>query len=191
METVIFAFDIEARGKSPSKHGIVSCGIIVGNLKGNVIYKMRLNISELPGQTFESRCMEEFWNKQPELLTELSKDQITPEQFAKKFREILDLCDCNYNVYLLCDNPAFDAKFIDYYLDLAGCDSMQYKADGKTYQSVHDSDSYARGYMKYKFDKPWMSDRDLGVEIPDLPTHYPENDAERIYNVHLNLVNKN
>lgn len=187
---VIFAFDIETQGKSPSKHGIISCGIVVGTLDGTILTKIRFDVAPLEGQQMEERCMNEFWSKHSDILATLTKNQMWAMDFAHKFRQLLDSYDEDFTVYLLCDNPAFDAKYIDYYLDLYGLDSMQYKADGKTYRSVHDSDSYARGYLKYKFDRPWISNSDMGVEVPEIEAHYPENDAERIYRIHLSLVNK-
>jgi hypothetical protein len=189
-EVVIFAFDIETRGKSAARNGIVSCGICVGTPDVKVLVKKRWNVGKAHGQGFETRCMDEFWNKNPGLLDELSKDQMSPVEFAALFRNTLDAFDGKFaQVYLVSDNPTFDAGFINYYLDHALLDSMQYKADGRTYRSVHDSDSYARGYMKYGFDRPWVSDKDLGVPLPDIPAHYPENDAERIYRAHVGLVN--
>ena len=188
-EVVIFAFDIETRGKSPARHGIVSCGVCIGTTSGKVMMKTRWNVAKAAGQSFEPRCMEEFWNKQGRLLEELSDNPMSPQDFAELFRRILDSYDAKYDVYLLSDNPTFDAGFINHYLDLAGLDSMQYKADGRSYRSVHDSDSYSRGFMQYGFDRPWVSDKDLGVPLPDIPAHYPENDAERIYRVHTGLVN--
>lgn len=188
-EVVIFAFDIETRGKSPSRHGIVSCGVCIGTTDGKILLKTRYNVTKEPGQSFEPRCKDEFWSKHKGLLEELSDNQLTHQDFARQFRKVLDSFDAQYDVYLLSDNPTFDAGFINHYLDQAGLDSMQYKADGKTYRSVHDSDSYARGVMGYGFDRPWVSDKDLGVPLPDIPAHYPENDAERIYRVHTGLVN--
>lgn len=186
----IFAFDIETRGKSATRNGIVSCGVFIGTPDGQCLLKTRWNVAKALGQSMEPRCEQEFWSKNEGLLEELSKDPLGPAEFAREFRRTLDQLDSKFDdVYLVSDNPTFDAGFINYYLDQAGLDSMQYKADGRTYRSVHDSDSYARGFMKYGFDRPWISDKDLGVPLPDAPAHYPENDAERVYRAHVGLVN--
>jgi hypothetical protein len=63
---VIFCFDIEARGKSPKNHGIMAVGVVIGKEDGTILYKKQWNVNELhEHQTFDKRCYNEFWNKQP------------------------------------------------------------------------------------------------------------------------------
>lgn len=91
-------------------------------------------------------------------------------------------------LHLVSDNPAFDAKFIDVYLDTFGLDSMRYASDGCTYRPVQDKDSYIRGAMGYSFDREWVSDaeviRQLELDLnmfANLVEHLPADDAQRIY----------
>lgn len=187
-EITVIAFDIEARGYSPKKHGIVSVGVCVGDTRGNVLCKLRWNVKSIAGQEFEPRCKTQFWDNHPSLLAVLSVSQISAEQFAKEFRAFLD--ERPRNVYLLSDNPAFDAKFIDYYLDLYGHRGMQYDStDDKVYRSIHDSDSYTRGRMGFGFEQQWVDDAKLpGIVLPEITAHFPDDDAEKIYKVHVQVT---
>jgi translation elongation factor P/translation initiation factor 5A len=80
----------------------------------------------------------------------------------------LDKWDSAAEVYLVCDNPAFDATFINYYLDMANLPQILYRRDstnGKlSYRSVHDADLYGRGYFKQGIDQVWFSNADAAKE---------------------------
>lgn len=184
----IVAFDVEARGLSPVKHGIVSVGICVGDTRGVVLYKHRWNVKPMEGQAFEPRCQAQFWDKHPQLLETLCEKQISARQFAREFRTFLD--ERKHNMYLLTDNPAFDAKFIDYYLELFGHRGMQYDTtDDSVYRCIHDSDSYTRGRLGFNCEQQWVDDKEIpGIVLPQITAHLPEDDAEKIYKVHLQVV---
>lgn len=163
---MIVAFDIETRGKSPSQHGIVAVGLVLGTPDGTVVDKITWKVKPLfEHQTYEQRCLDEFWNKQGDLRTVLERDAIDARAFAHEFRAKLDDLERNFALYLVSDNPTFDAGFINYYLDHFGLDSMQYGADGKSYRAVHDSDSYARGALHAPFTKPDVYDSDVAREL--------------------------
>jgi 3' exoribonuclease, RNase T-like len=184
----IFTFDIENRGKSPSRHGILAVGLVIGNQNGDIIFKKQWNLEKLfETQDFELRCIDEFWSKQPkELLESLMQNQVSAKQFAQEFRELLNKYE--NGLYILSDNPTFDAGFINYYLDHFGLDSMQYGSNGKSYRIIHDSDSYACGAVHAPLSYNWPSDDEialmLGFKSPDkshLMTHNPTDDASKIY----------
>lgn len=195
-KTCLFVFDIESRGKSAKRHGIVSVGACYGE-PGLTKQLVRWNVSPMPGQVFEQRCKEELWDKNQELLKALSRDQLEPGFFAQSFRALLNQLESQYeHIYLICDNPAFDAKMIDFYLDEFGFDSMQYKADGREYRAVHDLDSYGQGMLGLGFENDWLSDeRHLGflkdIRVPEQQKHYPEKDALDICLVYEALVARN
>lgn len=192
----LFSFDIETRGKSAKRNGIVSVGVCYGP-PGEKKDLVRWNLLPMPGQVFEQRCKETFWDKNGDLLKKLSENQLEPGFFAQSFRFLLNQLESQYHeIYLICDNPAFDAKVIDYYLDEFGHDSMQYKADGIGYRPVHDLDSYGQGTLGLGFDNDWLSDeRHLGflkdVRIPEDQKHCPEKDALDICLVYEALVFRN
>jgi hypothetical protein len=61
-----------------------------------------------------------------------------------------------------------------------------------TYRNTHDSDSYARGYLKMSYNKPWISNKkiiqSLGLDLdPDSHDHMPENDAELLYRLTVEI----
>jgi len=195
---IIFCFDIETRGKSAIRNGILAVGVVIGDSKGKVIYKKKWHVAKLfPEQEFEQRCIDEFWSKQPNgLLESFMLNTVSPNTFANEFRQLLNEYEEKAELFLLCDNPTFDAGMINYYLDVFGLDSMQYKRDGKTYRLVHDSDSYARGLLHYPLTRPWISDSDVQKDMQftfdtsDLTPHDPADDATKILRQYVNVVAK-
>jgi hypothetical protein len=199
-DTIVFAFDIETRGKSPTQHGILAVGVCIGDIHRNILSKVTWHVAPLPsGQSWETRCVEEFWSNQGNLMHALSTNQVPAERFAHEFRQLLDSFDApgpgRRHLYLLSDNPTVDAGFINVYLDLFKLDSMQYGADGRTYRPVHDSDSYTRGANGSCFHDQWVTDAEdlpaLGVTLPDytgLVPHQPADDATRIYMNHVAVI---
>lgn len=205
INTLIFAFDIETRGKSPIRNGILAVGVCIGDAYGNILAKRTWHVAPEPLQQWEPRCVEEFWSKQGDLMQTLSTNQIPSQRFALEFRQLLDSFDVvgKSTLYLVSDNPVTDAGYINAYLDMHGLASMQYGADGRTYllesggayRPVHDSDSYARGVLGSCFHEQWVNDsEDLpssGVVMPNfagLVPHQPADDATRIYLTHLAVV---
>jgi hypothetical protein len=141
-----FTVDIESRGASVMHNGIVSIGVCIAHGADDVApRKLRFDLAPLPGQTFEERCLREFWHSNDEtrsLLTRLTANPIPALEGIAAFRVVLDSCE---EPVILSDNPGFDFGFIDYYLDLAGLPSLRYDATRTKYRPLYDTDSYARG----------------------------------------------
>lgn len=194
---VIFCFDVETRGFSPLRHGLMAVGLVIGTTEGDVLLKKEWKILPLyKEQTYEKRCLDEFWNNNIELKNYLETDAIEPHIFAKEFRELLNMWETSGSVYLLSDNPNFDAKFIDHYLDVYSLLPIQYHHDGRTYRPVHDSESYCRGLVKsVDFKNQWCDDRQgcesLGLNLPIFvgSKHLPADDAEHIFKIHCMFLN--
>lgn len=184
----MFAVDIEGRGRSAIRNGIVSIGICVR--VGGLIMKQRINVMPYPGQNMEERCWEEFWLKNPGLHSELCQNAVPPAEAMRLFRAAMDEWK---NVYIVCDAPTYDFHFLNYYLDREGLPLLQFDSAGE-FRVTHDSDSYARGFMKMPFSKPWVSNKDLArdLKLPPLTVslkpHAPEDDAHGILHAHVSLV---
>lgn len=199
-KNIIFALDIETRGMSAKHHGILSIGICIGSAdEEKVLFKTRFDLKPLVGQTMEQRCHDEFWAKHQDLYAELTKAPMDAKSQMGEFRQLLDQyhssCD---SVYIVSDNPTFDFGIVNYYLQEFGHLPLSYKRDesGKLcYVPLHDSDSYARGAMRYGFSEQWLSDEKviknyrLTLSKEEMHNHFPENDAEFIYRMHFQLVN--
>ncbi len=192
-QIIVISFDVESRGKSPSQHGILAVGICCGTTDGSVIMKKTWNVKPLnTRQFYEPRCLEEFWSKHTDLKKILETNAVEASVFAHEFRNMLNEWEKTHTIYLLCDNPTFDAGFINWYLDFFGLDSMQYSSDGQTFRSVHDGDSYARGYLQYPIKTPWISNESVFTHVnkklvPIGTKHLPADDAGEIYRTHIAL----
>lgn len=187
----IFAVDIETRGQGPRSHGIVSIGVCVGSTKEEkVLEKARFDLLPLPQQFIEERCQKEFWDKHPDLYKTL---QLNAKPFAeamKSFGEFIQKWDDQGELYIVSDNPGFDFGFINYYMDLSGQHTLNYKVvDGvPIYRNTHDADSYGRGKCSQTVKDPWFCTKDHCPQVnPGLQNHMPEDDAEYIYRTHYNI----
>ena len=190
----VVCFDIEARGKSASRHGILAVGLVHRNAKGEEVLRKVWNVAPLPGQQYEDRCLEDFWSKFPDTQRKLEQNPMDPQQFAREFRTLLNTFD-ESNVFLLCDNPSFDAAFINYYLDYFGLDSVSHDSAGRYARVVHDADSYTRGFLRSApGTNGWVSNtqvaKELGFEILPSVHHMPDEDAAAILDFHLKLQSK-
>jgi hypothetical protein len=188
----VLCFDIERRGKSVSRHGILAVGVVVHD-NGKETFRKVWNVGLLPGQVYEEDCLQNFWSKFTETRVRLEKNPVDPSDFAKEFRELLNSFD-ETNVFLLCDNPSFDAAFINYYLDYFGYDSMSHDSFGRYARVVHDSDSFTRGFLRCPpGTRVWVSNADVAKELQfdTLPStqHMPDEDAAAILDFHLKLCN--
>lgn len=197
----MFVIDIEGRGRSVSRNGIVSIGVCIGRkpISGcpapEIIEKKRFDLLPLATQEMDQKCKAEFWDKQPNnLLERLQENAVAANIGIKRFREYLDYWTYqDPNLYVLCDNPAYDFAFIDYYLDLFGYPTLAYKPD-LNFRPLHDADSYARGILRYVGEQ-WVNNKeiiesrnlDVGT-VTTLTAHMPEDDAEGIYRFHYALL---
>lgn len=192
---IIVAIDIEGRGPSAIRNGIVSIGVCLGRLDGTVIGKYRWDLAPYPEQKMDSKCMDEFWSKQGDLLDTLQANPSPPSVAIGSLRAFLDAQ--SYELYLVADMPAYDFGFINYYLDREGLPLLQFDKQG-SFRPLHDADSYARGACAYGFKKPWISNADaLNQLYPGrVPVvqrgraHMPEDDAENIFLTHVAVTKK-
>lgn len=191
---VIVAFDIETRGPSPSKNGINAIGYCIGdayNMK--VIQKERLHVEKLDkNQCYDPHTLETFWSKHQDLKTLYETDTISAETAIKHIRNLIDELQKSYEIYIVSDNPTFDAKFLDYYLDYFGYKQLQYDSnDPSIYRLVHDSDSYARGKVSALPNDQWCDNKQVADKLsftwtgPIGTNHMPEDDAESIFKFHF------
>jgi hypothetical protein len=172
--------------------------LLLGTKINPLFIRQQWNVEPLtPDQTFEQRCLDEFWNKQPKgFLESLQQNTVEARVFATQFRELLNKFD--KNLYILSDNPTFDCGYINYYLDYFGLDSMQFGSDGKSYRVIHDSDSYACGIVKAPITYNWPNDSDIRkiLHIEDnfvsntLVPYNPTDDATKIF-IHFTNILKN
>lgn len=208
---MMFVIDIEGRGRSVTRNGIISIGVCVGTGGGSpyprVIEKKRFDLQPFPEQSMDPKCKAEFWDKQPPHLLELLQRNATPPMTGiTEFRAYLDEWHAkDPMLYIVSDNPAYDFAFIDAYLDRTGLPTLAYHFDAArnlVFSALHDADSYARGFRLQEPHDPWVSNKGLietlelvtrdpnDCEMPTLIAHLPEDDAEEIYRFHYALINQ-
>lgn len=205
---VAIAIDVECRGDDAMRNGIVSIGVCVGRIdRTEVLEKVRfdlqpmyyteyLQFEQVYQQKFEDRCLREFWSKNQDKLAVMKKNAIDPLLAIRKFRALLDKWDDkkNWEAVIISDNVAYDCRMVNHYLSVDGLQSLSYDSNGN-YRPIFDTDSYARGVEKMGYKDLWVMDGDLVKKYQldvdtDKHDHFPENDAEVIYRVHVGLVQK-
>lgn len=210
----LLALDIEARGASVIHHGILAIGYCLGREdtfeiieRGRICFRpMRVNDCV---QYYEPRCVADFWSKHQDIAATLEAEALHADVAVSKFYTLLQEFSREYDVSIITDFPSFDAGFIDFYLGtywfpalhfkpLPDAELRKFKNRANTlhvnlqYHPVYDTDCYARGAMGFDYSKPWVSDKDVaekfGFEITTKTTHYPDDDACHIYEVHVKTV---
>lgn len=205
---VAFVIDVECRGDDAMRNGIISIGVCVGHIdRIEVLEKQRfdlkpmfyteyLQFEKVKMQEFEERCLREFWSQHQDKLVAMQKNAINPLIAIRKFRNFLDKWDDKekWEAVVISDNVTYDCRMVNYYLSVAGLASLSYDSKG-SYRPNFDTDCYARGVELMDYASLWVNDSDIiekyQVKVnKDSHDHFPENDAETIYRLHVSLVQK-
>ncbi len=191
--TVIIGLDIEGRGPSPKRNGIISIGVCVSSLDGQTRALRRFSMEKLSGQTFDEKCLTEFWAPYIHNLKQLQYEATDAETAMTDFRALLDQYP---DAYIVTDCPAYDITFINYYLDYFDLPLIHFKrtVGGIVFRPIHDTDSYARGKMNMGFapDDIWVDNdkvsQQRGLELIPKGSHMPDLDAEHIVLHHIQTI---
>lgn len=92
--------------------------------------KKRLHVEKLfDNQDFDPITLETFWSKHTDLKNLYENNTVSAQIAIKAVRDLLDTLQKEYEIYIVCDNPNFDAKFLDYYLDYFDYKQLQYDSN--------------------------------------------------------------
>jgi len=193
---LLLAVDVETRGQDPERHGLVSIGLYGKEIGGSFQISKRINVLPSNWQHMERRCEEEFWNRFPDLLKELSKEAWEASYAITEFECLIETLRDDYEVDLLSDNPSFDFAFLNHYLHkYRGGPSLAYKRDRTSkfqlsYEGVWDIDEWVRAEAIKKFGNKWITivDKEAEKAIKSTATHYPEEDAKSIHDLALHRL---
>lgn len=127
---VIVAFDIEAAGHSEQAHGLVAVGVCV-LLGGEVIHKQRWVVVREEGKSFEPRCLQEFWMKNPHLLRTFEREEKkwTVRDMAVDVGLLMDDIYDKYTpqrVTIVSDTSVFDLPWLFKVMDNSGVEPLGY-----------------------------------------------------------------
>jgi len=189
LNEVFVSIDIEASGRRPDKNSIISIGYCIGGLDGKTISKDRISLKPQEKSEFDKNTLNEFWSKQLDKLKIFQDESLDIIDGLEKFMKIVnDLEDKYKRVHILCDNPAFDIHFIDYYLaKYLDKQPLSYTKNNK-FRSIMTAHKYIfRTFDKFTYDKTKHEDEMKKYKINK--DHYPENDAEYNYYYLISLIN--
>jgi hypothetical protein len=192
------AIDVETTGaRIGVKDAIVAVGAAVIDISGISVVETRrwtLDTSPASGVEWEPRCKEEFWDKFPAQLCELTGPAppsvdiqpdaavlLTPTTFARSWTEWMATVHARFGaVCIWTDFPAFDAAWMNVTLTAGGAPPLYLGGPGGSWQSIVDTDSYMDGLAARFTDKQAAYAARVQEEskalYPD-GNHYPEKDA--------------
>jgi hypothetical protein len=183
-QTVYLSLDIE-KGGNTFDHPLLAVGVCVADFTKGVSKKRTWCCLQRPGQSFELRCIYEFWCKYPEVLRRIDVEGKPLEEQMKSFSEFLHQLDAQfpseqYNVVLISDNPSFDIEHLDHYFcEITKEVPIRYSRANK-YRSVEDPSERLEALDM------WKEEGELLKSVPFVNhDHYPENDAEKIFWQHV------
>ena len=123
MTKVYFSFDIEADGEVPSLSNMLALGIWILDEQGNDIDSWQRNIKETAPRKATSRCIKDFWDKQPEAWKAIHTDQVTPQQAMSDLADLIKKYS-EYQITWLARPAAYDWQWVKgYYEEFAPSDS--------------------------------------------------------------------
>jgi hypothetical protein len=183
----LFAVDIECSGPHLVQHGIVAIGWCVGDASGRVLEKQRVSLS-LDGKTFGAETKAEYWDRpeQAAQLAQFMREAIAPKEAMQRFIAAVDKWEETHRVSIVSDNPAYDVKWLDYYLafflnryPLAYTKEKRYRGITEDRSMVVSKRTRRAGKWVFDNDKYAFGKELLRTTVPH--NHWPENDAEYIY----------
>jgi hypothetical protein len=174
-EVVYLAWDIEAGGPL-NKNPVIAVGCCYGTSKS---YKKIRWFIDFDLEQFDSRCYEEFWSKNLEILNDIKKNSIDAKQAWREIASFLTIIESdypadNYKIKIVSDNPSYDISKIDYCLEFyTGRKGLHYNDNG-SYRGVSDPSEQD----KYFLYKSILKDQ---IKLRAKHSHYPDDDAEVMF----------
>ena len=118
-KTIFFVFDIEADGDSPVYNSMLSIGIVIFDESGKELESYQSNIKPLADRVQGKRCMEEFWNKNPEawkfVNTDAKSSFIVMQQVSELYQKYKDQ---GCNIDWVADPAAYDWQWLKAYMEI-------------------------------------------------------------------------
>jgi len=186
----LLAIDIETNGPSTRHNSILSIGWCLGGLDGKVLVKRRVDLKPQKKKSMDPYTQRTFWDARAETLSALQINAMEPATAIRIFLRELDAYDRIFSLRVLTDNPAFDMAFINEYVQwFVDRPPIAFKfGDKSKYRPIYDTDSFNRAFLCQSHENAWTMDADveekLGVRVR-AADHFPENDAEHIYELHV------
>ena len=189
---LICSLDIETGGPRVTKNPLISIGYVFGTVYSEIIEKGRISF-DFDITKFDDDTMKNFWNKKKKLLEMFKNEALPPKEAISKFIKKLDKYDEEYDIKIISDNPQFEIRFLDYYIELyTDRKPLEYRYNGEYCQRIFDIDSIHRGYELLKYEDGTVSNSYLITKykftIPIKYDHSPDNDAEYNFHLHTNML---
>jgi hypothetical protein len=108
----ILSIDIEADGASASLNSMLSFGMVVFDSTGVEIDSWQANLYARKDRTYEARCIEEFWMKNPAIWAFVHTNRITPTAWAAQLAEKITALKHKYRIMWVANPAAYDWQWV-------------------------------------------------------------------------------
>lgn len=117
METCYLSFDIEADGDSPSVSNMLSIGVYGLTKNKTEVCRFQRNLKPLPDKKASTRCMTEFWDKNPDAWKFVNSDQQDPVKAMKELADLLTELKTKYRLVWVAAPAAYDWQWLKAYYE--------------------------------------------------------------------------
>jgi DNA polymerase III epsilon subunit-like protein len=193
-QKIYLCLDVETGGQMLGIHPLLQIGMVAMNDQEQIIIKKDYyfqppNYNPDDGKegftkSFDVDCLNNFWLKQNKTLLDTIYKEAKPikdsiNQFIHDFEKL----DSVYTLVIVCDNPALDYSFINYYMSIYGNHQPLHIDQHNDFRPIYDTRSYAMGAIRKEFDNYNISAKQTAYLLEfDLPSnknkHNASSDAE-------------
>jgi hypothetical protein len=180
----VLALDVETSGSSLIHHGLVSIGATLQDHNSTEIDAFQVNLQLPEDRSFEQRCLEEFWLKNPLAYEFVQKNALPPKAAMDAFCQFLQKVEESYpDLMVVSDNPSFDIAWLNFYLDLYTTRFPLNYSIQNEYRFIWDVHSMLKSLivmMQGTHASDWELSVKLGFKTKYSYDHTPLNDARVI-----------
>lgn len=120
-KNLYLSFDIEADGPAPSVNNMMSIGIWGFNGDGDEVVSYQRNLKDAPGHVLDVPTKERFWDKNPEALAFVQKDQVEPQVCMKEIADMYNKYkEEGYRITWVARPAAYDWQWVNCYYNEFG-----------------------------------------------------------------------
>lgn len=184
------AVDIESTGRGTGVHFVPCFGACIVGPDGKVIGTFKRYLAQPANREWEERCVEQFWNKFPDMygktLEEIRTAGAVPAVMAE-FRAWVHEVTDDKDAHIVFDTASYDGAWLETLLGETSSNYLMRKRNDKGeleeyYRPTRDISSYLLGAAGAPFGKSGMKAfcERFGLQRPVWavkPDHDPGNDA--------------
>lgn len=192
--TRYLSVDAEVGGQLVGIHPLLQFGMVLMDEDENLVFKKDYyfqppNYNPQEGVTsfyksFDPNCLNDFWlSKNPALLEIIFQNAKPIQEAIHDFIIDFEALESQYHLIIVCDNPALDYGFINFYLSVYAQHRPLNIDSESNFRILYDARSYAMGAVRKEFNHVRLSAKNIAYwlefQLPqDEHNHIASDDAQ-------------